>query len=60
MTTYALDYTNYESMRWMTRSFNLSFTYRFKASNEKEQRGKRPDGGEDMGGGEEMVMPSAS
>ena len=60
MTTYALDYTNYESMRWMTRSFNLSFTYRFKASNEKEQRGKRPDGGEDMGGGDEMVMPSAS
>lgn len=59
MTTYALDYTNYESMRWMTRSFNLSFTYRFKASNEKEQRGKRPDGGEDMGG-DEMAMPSAS
>ena len=52
--------TNYNSMRWMKRSFNLSFTYRFKASNEKEQRGKRPDGGEEMGGGEDIPMPAAS
>ncbi|WP_314241311.1 TonB-dependent receptor domain-containing protein [Empedobacter tilapiae] len=58
MTQYGADYINYESMRWMKRSLNLSFTYRFKKTNEKEQR-KRPEGGEDMGG-EEMQMQVAS
>ena len=58
MTQYGADYINYESMRWMKRSLNLSFTYRFKKTNEKEQR-KRPEGGEEMGG-EEMQMQVAS
>ncbi|TGN30223.1 TonB-dependent receptor domain-containing protein [Empedobacter tilapiae] len=58
MTQYGTDYINYESMRWMKRSLNLSFTYRFKKTNEKEQR-KRPEGGEEMGG-EEMQMQVAS
>jgi len=58
MTTYAADYTNYENMRWMVRSFNLAFTYRFKNTNERE-RNKRPDGGEEMMGGEEMQIPAA-
>lgn len=56
MTQFANDYTNYQSMRWMVRSFNLSFTYRFK--NTQEGKGKkpqqRPEGeemnGEEMGG----------
>ena len=58
MTQYGADYINYESMRWMKRSLNLSFTYRFKKTNEKEQR-KRPEGGEEMGG-EEMQMQVVS
>jgi len=45
MTQFANDYTNYESMRWMVRSFNLSFTYRFK-NTEKEKREGRPEGEE--------------
>ncbi|MBF0596709.1 TonB-dependent receptor [Faecalibacter rhinopitheci] len=55
MTQYANDYSNYESMRWMVRSWNLSFTYRFKNTNEKDKRGKqqRPDS-EEMGEGGEM------
>lgn len=57
-TTYGIDYTNYESMRWMKRSFNLSFTYRFKKTNEKEKNRQRPDG-EEMGG-EEMQMQTQS
>ena len=59
-TTYGADYTNYESMRWMKRSINLSFTYRFKKTNEREKnKQQRPDG-EEMGGGEEMQMQAAS
>ena len=59
-TTYGADYTNYESMRWMKRSINLSFTYRFKKTNEREKnKQQRPDG-EEMGSGEEMQMQAAS
>ncbi|WP_333662707.1 TonB-dependent receptor domain-containing protein [Chishuiella changwenlii] len=58
VTTFGADYTNYENMRWMVRSFNLAFTYRFKNTNERE-RNKRPDGGEEMMGGEEMQIPAA-
>ena len=56
MTQFANDYTNYESMRWMVRSWNLSFTYRFKNTNEGKGRDKqqRPDGEEMMGEGGEM------
>ena len=56
MTQFANDYTNYESMRWMVRSWNLSFTYRFKNSNEGKGRDKqqRPEGEEMMGEGGEM------
>lgn len=55
MTQFANDYTNYESMRWMVRSFNLSFTYRFKNS-DKDKRKQGPEGEEmqemgEMGGG---------
>lgn len=59
-TTFAQDYTNYESMRWMVRSYNLSFTYRFKNTNDKDQKNKQRPDGEEMGGGEEMQMQSAS
>ncbi|WP_413532331.1 TonB-dependent receptor domain-containing protein [Empedobacter brevis] len=58
-TTYGSDYTNYENMRWMKRSLNLSFTYRFKNTNEREKnRQQRPDGEEI--GGEEMQLQTAS
>ncbi|QTV07026.1 TonB-dependent receptor [Faecalibacter bovis] len=55
MTQFANDYTNYESMRWMVRSFNLSFTYRFKNS-DKDKKKQGPDNEEmqemgEMGGG---------
>lgn len=56
MTQFANDYTNYESMRWMVRQWTLSFTYRFKNTQDhKGKRGKqqRPEG-EEMMGGEEM------
>ncbi len=60
-TTFYEESENYQSMRWMKRSINLSFTYRFKNTNEKEQRGKQQrSNGEEMGGGEEMQMQSAS
>ena len=60
-TTFYEESENYQSMRWMKRSINLSFTYRFKNTNEKEQRGKQQrSSGEEMGGGEEMQMQSAS
>ena len=55
MTQFANDYSNYENMRWMVRSWNLSFTYRFK--NTQEQKGKKPNQrpeGEEMGGEGEM------
>ena len=56
MTQYGIDYSNYESMRWMVRSINLSFTYRFKNTNDKPKGGKRPEGmeGEDMREGGEI------
>ena len=55
MTQFANDYTNYESMRWMVRSWNLSFTYRFK-NTDKDKKKQGPDGEEmremgEMGGG---------
>ena len=56
MTQFANDYTNYQSMRWMVRSWNLSFTYRFKNSQEskgKKQQMQKPEG-EEMGGEGEM------
>ena len=61
MTQFGTDYINYESMRWQVRTWNLSFTYRFKNTNDKQDRNKqqRPDG-EEMGGGEEMQIPAAS
>ena len=63
VTQFANDYTDYGKMRWMVRSYNLSFTYRFKNTQEpKEGRGKKGQkpnqrqegeeiGGEEMGGG---------
>jgi len=57
-TNYGVDFINYQSMRWMKRSFNLSFTYRFKNTNDKDQKNKqRSENGEDMNR-EEMQMPS--
>ncbi|MDM1522644.1 TonB-dependent receptor [Empedobacter sp. 225-1] len=53
MTQYGSDYINYQSMRWMKRSINLSFTYRFKNTNEKDRNRQRPEA-EEMG--EEMQM----
>lgn len=47
MTQFASDYTNYQSMRWMVRSWNLSFTYRFK-NTDKDKKRQSPDG-EEMG-----------
>ena len=44
----------------MVRSYNLSFTYRFKHTNDKDQKNKQRPDGEEMGGGEEMQMQSAS
>ena len=55
MTQFAQDYTNSDNMRWMVRSWNLSFTYRFK--NTQETKGKRPQNkpeGDEMNSGEEM------
>lgn len=59
MTTFAADYTNYENMRWMVRSFNLAFTYRFKNTNDKDRNRQRPDGGDEMMGGEDIQIPAA-
>ncbi|QES92563.1 TonB-dependent receptor [Empedobacter brevis] len=55
MTTYYEGSENYNSMRWMKRSINLSFTYRFKKTNEREKNNRQRPDGEEMGG-EEMSM----
>ncbi|WP_068597362.1 TonB-dependent receptor domain-containing protein [Vaginella massiliensis] len=49
--------SNFNSMRWSVRSFNLSFTYRIKSTRDHDQR-QRQDGDEMMGG-EEMMAASA-
>ncbi len=40
----SLQSTNYNSMRWNVRTFNLSFTYRIKS--QQRQKGERPNGEE--------------
>ncbi|WP_313376295.1 TonB-dependent receptor domain-containing protein [Chishuiella sp.] len=47
MTNYYDDSQNYESMRWMKRSINLSFTYRFKNSGEHDKNKQQPEANSD-------------
>ncbi len=48
MTNYYDDSQNYESMRWMKRSINLSFTYRFKNTGGHDKNKQQPENGEGM------------